>query len=351
MERDLISHFSPYSWDIQLSSMPHFPCLQFISGKLAQSKLYIIFILSSNEPFCIPAWPISRVIHSTVIKIFRKACERFPTAPTWVCHIAYGSADRNASALLEARPSVSYLIRRSLIQQETIFSGEGLTLLTVDHVYTFKKCLLTLSDTTDSLYTDHKSHITSCTRLLRRINTTYTGVKLSRSYLKRAYGIGIRQEALQEVHKAYLESFGEPGIQDLAVTVDSETPCLPELESPMDPVPMDRILAIYARTERAPYIQTTDTEPSEAWDSDMRSPCNGSSFGSVTYPKVPALTKLPDLSSTSRPSSPREIVTTICSRCLVNLETQDAAREQEMTMFLSPEWENFRRIGLGILRS
>ncbi|KAL8717309.1 MAG: hypothetical protein Q9225_005441 [Loekoesia sp. 1 TL-2023] len=330
--------------------MPHFPCLQFISDKLAHSKLYVIFILSSNEPFYIPAWPISRAIRSTVIKIFRKACQRFPTAPVWVSQIAYSSVDRDASALLEARPSDSYLIRRSLIQHETIFSGEGLTLLTVDHIYTFKKCLLTLSDT-DSLYTDRKSHITSCTQLLRRINATYTGVKLSKSYLKRAYGIGIRQEALQEVHKAYTESFGEPGIQDVAVTVDSETPCLPELESPMDQVPMDRILALYARTESAPYMQTTDTEPGEAWDSDMWSPCNDLSSGSVTYPKVPALTKLPDSSSTSRPSSLREIVTTICSRCLVNLEAQDAASKQEMTMFLSPEWENFRRIGLGILRS
>ncbi|KAL8992073.1 MAG: hypothetical protein Q9188_007663 [Gyalolechia gomerana] len=294
----------------------------------------------------------------------------FPNLPSWLALIASGSKNIHATALLEARPLHAHLIRRSLIQREIIFSGEGLTLLTIDHIYTFKKSLLTLSDTYE-FDSDYRFLMASCTRLLRRINTTYTGVRLSKSYLERAYGTDLRHSVLQKVHKAYLDSFGEPGVQDLAWMVEDESPCLPELESPclpelespclpelespMNQAPMDIIPAVDARTTAAvtaPFTQTTDMESSEVWDADMWSPNSDLGVDRVTYPKVPALTKPPDVyPSLSRPSDCDEIATTICSRCLINLEAEDLARGHETTMFLSPEWEDFRRIGLGILKS
>ncbi|KAL8936107.1 MAG: hypothetical protein Q9216_005099 [Gyalolechia sp. 2 TL-2023] len=381
--------------------MPYFPCFQFISNRLAQSKLYVVFILSADEPFCIPAWPLSRASRSKVIRIFRRACQTYPKVPPWLASIASGSKDVHARALLEPRPSHAYLVRRSLLQHEIVFSGEGLALLTIDHVYTFKRCLLTLSETY-GLESEYKIRMASCTRLLRRINTTYTGVKLSRSYLERAYGIDLRHPGLQKIHKAYLDSFGEPGVQDLAFMVEDETPCLPELESPCPPelessylaelespylpelessylpelespclselqspylpelespvneAPMDIISAVNARpptTGIVPYAQKMNMKPSEAWEGSVCSFYSDLGVDRVTYPKVPPLTKPPKFRpSTSRPLGCSDITTTICARCLINVEADNVARGNEMTMFLSPEWEDFRRIGLGILK-
>ncbi|KAI4183006.1 MAG: hypothetical protein L6R41_005670 [Letrouitia leprolyta] len=328
--------------------MPFFPLFQFISDRLAQSKLYVVFIISGDKPFCIPAWPISRAARSKVIRIVRESCHKFTQLPSWLAHLAYRSTDTDATALLKTHPSHAYLTRRSIIQHETIFSGEGLTLLTVDHIYTFKRCLLSLPETAESS-PHYKVMLASCTRLLRRINTTYTGVKLSKSYLERAHGIELRRSAFQRVHEAYLDSFGEPGIHDLSSSVEDGTPCLPELESPMNPAPMD---FSNTTTKIMPCTHTKTTELSDAWDSEEWPLTSDVAVDRVTYPKVPTLTKPPVLHSPMpSPSGSSEIITTICSRCLRTLETAHVAQTPEMTEFLSPEWENFRRIGLGILTS
>ncbi|KAL8644428.1 MAG: hypothetical protein Q9226_007771, partial [Calogaya cf. arnoldii] len=174
---------------------------------------------------------MSRTAECTVIRICRRACELFPTTPEWVAQVASRSASRKAVDQLQARPSDSYLIRRSLVQHEIIFSGEGLTLLSADHIHTFKQQLSTLSEMrfTDKDYT---SRMDSAVHLLHRINITYRGVKLSRSYLERAYGTELRHSILREVCKAYYRKFGETGVREVSLQADSEIPLLPELESP-----------------------------------------------------------------------------------------------------------------------
>ena len=343
-------HASPFSWDMQLSSMPYFPCFQFISAKLAQSKLYVMLILLAHEPFCIPTWPISRATRFKVIRIFRKACERFRFVPVWVALIAYGSTDRVVSALLEMRPSDSYLIRRSIIQHETIFSGEGLTLFTVDHIYTFKNSLTAFANIR-SQDTGHEDLIVSTTQLLHRINTIYRGVRLSKSYLERAFGTELRHSVLREVHEAYLRIFGEPGIQGMA---GNQIPQLAELESPIAQTPISPVLELDTRTIAAqigPFVQEMDGGSSDVLNTDRWSICSNLGVGTVTYPEVPARTKPPGLPlSMTTPMSSDEITTTICSRCLVNMDMENIFNNQEMTMCLGPEWETFRRVGLGILR-
>lgn len=352
MDQDLLRQTSLLSWDMQRSSVPHFPCFQFISDRLGQSKVYVTFVLMGNEPFCIPAWPISRATHSKVIRTFRKACEIFPTVPQWVARVATSSADRSKIGGLKVQTSDAYLIRRSLIQHEIIFSGEGMTMLTADHIYTFKRCLSALSDH-DLPATVHKRCIMSCVHLLRRINTTYTGVKLSKSYLERAYDMHLETSALKEVHQMYLGHFCESGIQDMTVGSDNELPRLPELESPTEQRAANLLPTIDMEapaTDLRTYEPAMSTEPSEAWESDIWSPCRELTVD-VTYPRVPALTKLPDFPSpVSTPPSLSGLTTTICSRCLVGIEKQEIICKQKMTTFLSPEWEDFRRIGLGILR-
>ncbi|KAL8855007.1 MAG: hypothetical protein Q9221_000203 [Calogaya cf. arnoldii] len=360
--------------------MPHFPCFQFISDRLARYKLHVIFILSSSNPLFINVSPMSRAAECTLIRICRRACELFPTTPEWVAQVASRSASRKAVDQLQARPSDSYLVRRSLVQHEIIFSGEGLTLLSTDHIHTFKQQLSTLSEMrfTDKDYT---SRIDSCVHLLHRINMTYRGVKLSRSYLERAYGTERRHSILREVCKAYYRNFGETGVREVSLEADTEIPLLPELESPTTTQPTYLLPELEsptvgqtvcllpelesptsqgftgvpsaldsrtrtARPARTPAVEILDDE---FCDIDMGSPCDYLDIG-VTYPRVPGRTKLPTPSPLSSQPSLDTIVTTICSRCLVSMQPEDVSCGQEMKMLLSPEWENFRRIGLGILR-
>ncbi|KAL8760517.1 MAG: hypothetical protein Q9184_003296, partial [Pyrenodesmia sp. 2 TL-2023] len=249
---------------------------------------------------------------------------------------------------------------------EVIFSGEGMTLLTVDHIYTFKQSLRGLSDI-KNFAAGYKRRTASCVQLLRRINNTYAGIRVSKSYLERAHDTPLNLSALEKVHEAYLRDFREPGVQGL--TMDSEDsisrlpelespterqPRLPELESPTEWQPADLPSRVQYTSATAAELQASEQMRemawSEAWDSPIQSP-RSDTTANVMYPRVPTLTKVPGFPSpiSNSPSS-SVLTTTICSRCLVGIETQESACKQEMTMFLSPEWEDFRRIGLGILK-
>ncbi|KAL8659785.1 MAG: hypothetical protein Q9202_006960 [Teloschistes flavicans] len=364
---------SPFSWDMQSSSMPHFPCLHFISSRLAQNKLYALFILSANSPSFAPAWPISRSAQFKVIRICRRACELFPVTPEWVMDVASMPICRNPAERLEARSEDAYLIRRSLIQHEIIFSGEGLTLLTVDHIWTLKRHLLALSKST-CFGTATNVSMDSCVHLLRRINDKYRGVKLSISYLYRAHGMDLPLPTLKEVCNAYSRAFNEPGVQGLSARTGDAIPSLPELESPTDQQPADLFpmldagipaIELESPTDHPPAdlfprldpsppaieleTPTADTRPDNpddvtgAWALDNYLDVN------VTYPSVP-FSNSP--LSASSPVSPSALTTTICSRCLVDVVEAAPPRScgQEMTMLMSPDWEDFRRVGLGILK-
>ncbi len=380
-EQTIPSAMSPFSWDMQSSSIPHFPCFRFLSDRLARYQLHLILILSPSDPLFLNVCPMSKAAETRVIRVCRRACAIFPTTPDWTSQIAARSISRGAVDQLAAQPSESYLTRRSLIQHEIIFSGEGLTLLSADHIHTFKKQLSLVSKMkfTDKDYT---SQLDSCVHLLRRINNTYRGVKLSRSYLERAYGTELCQSTLREVCKAYHRNFKETGVKEVSLEADSEIPLLPELESPitgqstyllpelesptvgqrnclLPESPTGQMFtgipsALDARTRRAGLAHTRTAEilEDELCDIDMGLPCDYLDIR-VTYPKVPRLTELPGpppLSSQTSQSSLDTIITTICSRCLVSMQAEEVNCRQEMQMLLSPEWENFRRIGLGIVR-
>ncbi|KAL9576545.1 MAG: hypothetical protein Q9212_007010 [Teloschistes hypoglaucus] len=349
--------------------MPHFPCLQFISTRLAQNKLYVIFILSASNPSYIPAWPISRSAQFKVIRICRRACELFPITPEWVRDVASMPMCRNPAERLEARSEDAYLIKRSLIQHEIVFSGEGLTLLTVDHVWTFKRHLLALSEST-YLGTASNVSMESCVHLLRRINDTYRGIKLSISYLYRAHNMELPLPTLKEVCNAYFRAFKEPGVQGLSAKIGEQIPSLPELESPTDQQPADRFpmldtqipaIELESPTDHLPAVlfpkldaqiplieldtPIEDTRPKNIDDSSAWTLSDYLDVN-ITYPSVPS-SNSPYASS---PVSPSSLTTTICARCLVDIEAEPRSCGQEMTMLMSADWEDFRRVGLGILK-
>ncbi|KAI4133275.1 MAG: hypothetical protein LQ338_000333 [Usnochroma carphineum] len=128
----------------------------------------------------------------------------------------------------------------------------------------------------------------------------------------------LAESALDEVHKVYLRDFHELGVRDVTSEPDIATSQLAELESPVGQQVIETPEAIEARTtaaDLAAFLRTLDPGSIEAWDSGT-----DLSNDSVTYPRVPALTKQPEFSpSLSVPSSRGEISTTICSRNNPNL--------------------------------
>ncbi|KUJ19033.1 uncharacterized protein LY89DRAFT_612453 [Mollisia scopiformis] len=99
--------------------------------------------------------------------------------------------------------STNDLIRRSLIQNEVIFSSEGLTLLSLDHVYTFKSQLHTYSRSLAP------SDLTCAVDELRRLVLAQGGRRVTKGYLMRAYDwLGISLSALVDVNEGYKFAYG-----------------------------------------------------------------------------------------------------------------------------------------------
>ncbi|KAE8446849.1 hypothetical protein EG329_011626 [Mollisiaceae sp. DMI_Dod_QoI] len=98
---------------------------------------------------------------------------------------------------------MNHLVHRSLTQNEVLFSSEGLTLLSLDHVYTFKYQLHTYSRTLSL------SDLTSAVDELRRLVLAQQGRRITKGYLMRAYDwLGISLAALVDVNEGYKVAYG-----------------------------------------------------------------------------------------------------------------------------------------------
>jgi hypothetical protein len=98
------------------------------------------------------------------------------------------------------------LIRRSLTQNEVLFSSEGLTLLSLDHVYTFKCHLHTYSRTLSRI------DLTSAIDELRRLVLALGGRRVTKGYLMREYDwLGVSLAALVDVNQGYKTAYGGAG--------------------------------------------------------------------------------------------------------------------------------------------
>ncbi|KAG4425598.1 hypothetical protein IFR04_001295 [Cadophora malorum] len=100
-------------------------------------------------------------------------------------------------------PLTTNLIHRSLTQNEVIFSSEGLTLLSLDHVYTFKCHLHTYSRTLTP------TDLTLAVDELRRLVLSQNGKRITKGYLMRAYEwLGVSLAALVDVNEGYKVAYG-----------------------------------------------------------------------------------------------------------------------------------------------
>lgn len=207
-----------FHWDLQTTSKPMIPAFQYISHKLCQRELSVALIISDHEPYAIPVWPLPRKSQLIFAKIIRKACKKFGLQPSWLTAVA-SVCNKNLPKVFEAYQPDSYIVRRSIVQNDIIFSddSQGLTLLCMDNIYTFKQLLCTLSKP-DWVANSRAVCLSSCVHLLQRINEVYTDPKLSRGYLARVYKeVEFKEEAFAEVTSAFSTNYCTASIRDVTM--------------------------------------------------------------------------------------------------------------------------------------
>lgn len=203
-----------FHWDLRTTCKTMLPAFQYISHKLCQRELSVALIISDHEPYVIPVWPLPRKSQLILAKIVRKACKKFALQPCWLTAVA-SVANKYLPKVFEAYQPDSYIVRRSIVQNDIIFSDEGLTLLSMDHIYLFKQLLCTLSKP-DWVANSRDVCLSSCVHLLQRINEVYTDPKLSEGYLARVYKeVEFKQEAFEEVASAFSTNYCTASIRDV----------------------------------------------------------------------------------------------------------------------------------------
>ncbi|KKZ64023.1 hypothetical protein EMCG_01684 [[Emmonsia] crescens] len=194
-----------------------FPALEYISNKLrACTHLTILVGCSTPLPFAhqpeltlIPIALLDQQTWRTLHRIVQKATKKFSLGPAW----------SNALQCSQQRQSLNenrneYLLRQSILQNDVLFSQEGLTLLSIDRLYTIKCRLHSYSHGAaikDGI-PDHL-YIKSCVRLLRQTVTDYKGRAFSLAFFNRVYeDLSIPENLLVEVANEYQAKYGRAGI-------------------------------------------------------------------------------------------------------------------------------------------
>ncbi|KAJ1337592.1 pre-mRNA 3'-end-processing factor FIP1 [Microdochium nivale] len=178
--------------------------------------------------------PLSYKDDKTVRVILDKAARKFSPANS--------SRSPSPSPLLPPATTAAAcglnadLVHRSIVQNEVLFSSEGLTLLGLDRLYTFKAALACYARTAAAAVSDKTGAVSAQTRIeetvdeLRRLvlsggngagspGTGYFGGggigrprQVSRSDLHRSYDwIRVSPSALRAVERMYRRAYGGPG--------------------------------------------------------------------------------------------------------------------------------------------
>ncbi|KAI0845175.1 hypothetical protein F5Y00DRAFT_179415 [Daldinia vernicosa] len=150
-----------------------------------------------------------KTLRTTILKAERK----FRIGTSWLPPAATASA----CGLNED------LVRRSMLQNEVLFSSEGLTLLGLDRLYSFKSALAVYARFTYGTTTSLPSPVSPTTKTLdstrledavdalRRLVLANGGRPISKSDLFRSYDwLGVNSRALRDVESMYRRAYGGP---------------------------------------------------------------------------------------------------------------------------------------------
>jgi hypothetical protein len=189
-----------------------FPALEYISNKLLSRMTPVTLVVGRektapngqlgqlSELIAIPISPLDAQTWRNLKRAVTKATKRFYLGPGWV------------DALQQSRRHCNeYLLHQSILQNEVLFSQEGLTLLNIDRIYTFKRRLHTLSEEPPDVPID--LYISSCVQLLQKTIRDHNGRPFSKAYFYRVYDhLQFRDDLLLQVARQYKDTHGQIGI-------------------------------------------------------------------------------------------------------------------------------------------
>ncbi|CAJ0541969.1 Ff.00g083160.m01.CDS01 [Fusarium sp. VM40] len=183
----------PLSPSTPLSPPPMTPCTgsstttDTMSSMMSASSGFGMRLIHTNE-----LHPRSeKILNSVLVKTEKK----FSTGPEWLAPAA-----RPASCGL-----TNQLIHSSIIQNEVLFCSEGLTILSLDRLYSLKSAL--------SSYSKTKSHLRleDAVDELRRIILATNGAKVSKTAILRSYDwLSVSSSALVDLDRMYRRAYGGP---------------------------------------------------------------------------------------------------------------------------------------------
>lgn len=195
------------------------PALEYISSKLQQKMLHVTLIVGRGKPFptgqasdlmIIPVTSLDAPSARVLDKAVAKAAKCFALGQSWTDALARGHHERQAN---------EYLVQQSILQNEVLFSREGLTLLNMDRIFTFKRRLCVLANTicvgkeNDDIKVLEDTYIASCVQLLYRTIRDFQGRPFSKAFFHRVYEqLDVRDELLTRVADAYRSAYQQDGI-------------------------------------------------------------------------------------------------------------------------------------------
>ncbi|BCS26331.1 uncharacterized protein APUU_51042A [Aspergillus puulaauensis] len=213
-----------FNFDAETLTPSIIPALEYISSKLQQKTRHVTLLVGRGKPYptgrpsdliVIPSATLEPSVHRALARIFAKAAQRFSLGQSWSEALARSQYERSAN---------KYLIERSILQNEVVFSREGLTLLNVDRIYTFKRrlCILSTSNSASPLASASNSttpnprrdsYIGSCVRLLHRTIQDFNGRPFSKAFFHRVYEqLDVDDSLLSHVADAYKKQYKQEGI-------------------------------------------------------------------------------------------------------------------------------------------
>lgn len=214
---DMISTLSAdFTFDAETLTPSIIPALEYISHKLQQKGMHVTLLVGRGKPYptgqpsdliVIPSTTLDATVHRTLARTIAKATPKFALGQSWSDALARSQHERLAN---------EYLIERSILQNEVIFSREGLTLLNVDRIHTFKRrlCILSTSRAKEETKMEgSKEYINSCIRLLHRTIEDFQGRPFSKAFFHRVYEqLDVDDALLAQVAEMYRKQYHQDGI-------------------------------------------------------------------------------------------------------------------------------------------
>ncbi|KAK2762590.1 hypothetical protein FQN54_000763 [Arachnomyces sp. PD_36] len=210
-----------FSYEFDTISSNMIPALEYISNKLRSKRMHVSLIIGRQKPFSAddgepdlvitPISPLDTPTSEAFSMITSKAAKKFPldSSSFWANTLQWCNSQQQKRETQTERKK--YLIHRSLVQNEILFGQEGLTLLSMDRVYTFKHRLQTLSNGRARM--PEHVYISSCAKLLKRTIQEYNGRPFSKAFFHLIYDhLHVRDDLLNKVATEYKQKYGATGI-------------------------------------------------------------------------------------------------------------------------------------------